>query len=321
MGIELLRGAEYRAVEFFAPGTQERAMAVPSCLRPTGFQRTCFQWTCFQWTWLCVAGLAAALQAAPARPSFAATPEPKDAWASLANDIFKGRPLADGIGLVSIEMPARAEDAAIVPVTMRVTLPSGDPRRLKTLTLVIDDNPVPVAATFTFGDNAGISAISTRVRVDSYTDVHLVAELSDGKLYVVKTYVKASGGCSAPAAKNADEAIANLGQMKFRVFGKAAAGTTTAPREAQIMIRHPNNSGLQRDQVRLLYIPANFVDELRLWQGNVLLFSMRGGISISEDPNLRFTYIPNGATTFRVEVRDTDGKVFRSEWPVTASEM
>ena len=45
-------------------------------------------------------------------------------------------------------------------------------------------------------------AISTRVRVNSYTNVHAVAELSDGKLYVVKTYVKASGGCSAPAVKD-----------------------------------------------------------------------------------------------------------------------
>ena len=251
----------------------------------------------------------------------AATPEPEDTWASLANDIFKGRPLADGIGLVSIEMPARAEDAAIVPVTMRVTLPSGDSRRLKTLTLVIDDNPVPVAATFSFGDNAGVSAISTRVRVDSYTQVHVVAELSDSKLYFVRTYVKASGGCSAPAAKNVDEAVANLGQMKFRVFGKPTGGPTSASREAQIMIRHPNNSGLQRDQVSQLYIPANFVDELRVWQGDALLFSMQAGISISEDPNFRFTYVPNGATTFKVEGRDTEGKVFRSEWPVSASEM
>jgi sulfur-oxidizing protein SoxY len=46
-------------------------------------------------------------------------------------------------------------------------------RRLKTLTLVIDNNPVPVAATFTFGDNAGVSVISTRVRVNSYNDVPL----------------------------------------------------------------------------------------------------------------------------------------------------
>ena len=66
-------------------------------------------------------------------------------------------------------MPTRAEDAAILPVTMRVTLPSSDLRHLKTLTLVIDNNPVPVAATFTFGDSAGVSVISTRVRVNSYT--------------------------------------------------------------------------------------------------------------------------------------------------------
>jgi sulfur-oxidizing protein SoxY len=311
MGIELLRGTEYCAVEPSAPKERTMIGHALSCLRPTGSQ----------WTWLCVAGFAVALQFAQARLSFAATPEPEDTWVSLANDIFMGRPLADGTGLVSIDMPARAEDAAIVPVTMRVTLPSGDSRRLKTLTLVIDDNPVPIAATFTFGDNAGVSAISTRVRVNSYSDVHVVAELSDNKLYFAKTYVKASGGCSAPAAKNADEAIANLGQMKFRVVSKPPGESASAPREAQIMIRHPNNSGLQRDQVSLLYIPANFVDELRLWQGNALLFSVKAGISISEDPNFRFTYVPNGATTFKVEARDTEGKAFRSEWPASASEM
>jgi len=53
--------------------------------------------------------------------------------------------------------------------------------------------------------------------------VHAVAELSDGQLYVVKTYVKASGGCSAPAAKNADEAVASLGQIRIRQFPGASA--------------------------------------------------------------------------------------------------
>jgi sulfur-oxidizing protein SoxY len=247
--------------------------------------------------------------------------EVDDAWASLANDVFKGRPLVDGTGLVGIEMPARAEDAAIVPVTMRVTLPTGDTRALKALTLVIDGNPAPVAATFRIGDGAGISTISTRVRVDSYTNVHAVAELSDGQLYMVKTYVKASGGCAAPAAKNADEAVASLGQMKFRQFGKASEGPASAPREAQIMIRHPNNSGLQRDQVTLLYIPPFFVNEMNVWQGDKLLFSMEGGISISEDPNLRFDFRPNGADVFRVEAKDTDGKVYRRQWPAGTTEM
>ena len=263
--------------------------------------------------WVFAAGLALHLGAT--LPAVAAAPEPEDAWPALADNIFKGRPLADGAGLVGLEMPVRAEDAAIVPVTVRITLPPGDTRYLKTLTLVIDDNPAPVAATFTIGPNAGISTISTRVRVDAYTNVHAVAELSDNKLYVVKTYVKASGGCSAPAAKNADVASAKIGQMKFRQFATAAAGPVSAPREAQVMVRHPNNSGLQRDQVTLLYIPAHFVDELSVWQGDALLFSMIGGISVSEDPNFRFDFIPNGAAAFRVDVKDTDGKLFRQEWP------
>src|SRR5205807_7064608 len=97
-------------------------------------------------------------------------------------------------------------------------------------------------------------------------------------------------------------------------------GPAGVPREAQVMVRHPNNSGLQRDQVTLLYIPANFVNELKVWQGDALLFSMKAGISISENPNFRFSYIPNGATTFKVEARDTQGKVFVSEWPATTSE-
>src|SRR5262249_33452758 len=45
--------------------------------------------------------------------ALAAAPEPDDPWPDLARDIFKGRPLLDGKGLISIEMPYRAEDAAI----------------------------------------------------------------------------------------------------------------------------------------------------------------------------------------------------------------
>jgi sulfur-oxidizing protein SoxY len=260
---------------------------------------------------LCLALFAFALGCAAAQLASAA--EPIDPWPELARDIFNGRQLADGAGVLSIDMPYRAEDAAIVPVTLHAALPPGDIRTVKTITLVIDQNPAPVAATFQIG--AGVTMISTRVRVDSYTNVHAVAELSDGKLYASTTFVKASGGCSAPTAKNAEQANANVGQMRFRQFAKPSDGPVSGPREAQIMIRHPNNSGLQRDQVTLLYLPAFFIKELRVRQGDELVLAMESGISISEDPNIRFSYLPNGATTFRVEAVDTDGHVFTGEWP------
>jgi sulfur-oxidizing protein SoxY len=139
--------------------------------------------------------------------------------------------------------------------------------------------------------------------------------------------VKASGGCSAPAAKNADEAKARLGQLRYRQFAKESAkepakagdGPASMTREAQIMIGHPNNSGLQMDQLTQLYIPAFFVNELRLWQDDSPVLSMEGGISISEDPNIRFTYVSNGAKRFRAEARDTDGHVFQHEWKIEDS--
>jgi len=266
---------------------------------------------------LCTFGLLGVVLGGGVAPLAAA--ESNDPWPGLVQDIFNNRPMSDGSDVIAIEMPARAEDAAIVPVTMKSKLAPDDDRRVRTITLVIDENPAPMAAKFELGADARVSEISTRVRVNSYTNVHAVAELSDGKLYMVKTFVKASGGCSAPTVKNAEEAKARLGQMKYRQFAQAEQGPTNGIREAQIMIGHPNNSGLQMDQITHLYIPAFYIDELHVWQDNSPVLSMEGGISISEDPNIRFSYVSNGARTFRAEAKDTSGHVFQKEWKVDNS--
>jgi sulfur-oxidizing protein SoxY len=265
------------------------------------------------------AGLAVTVLGLATLNSFAQQAAQKDPWPELSASIFQNRPLADGAGLIAIEMPGRAEDAAIVPLTVRATLPPGDMRRVKAFTIVIDENPAPVAATFTIGPNAVVPSISTRVRIDSYTNVHAVAELTDGKLYVVKTYVKASGGCSAPSVKSADKA--GIGQMRFRQFAKSADVAASSLREAQIMIRHPNNSGLQMDQITRHYLPAYFVHSVKIWQGEDLLLAVEGSISISEDPNFRFTYLPNNAKSLAVEAIDTENRVFKGGWPADASQM
>ena len=226
---------------------------------------------------------------------------------------FDGKPIVEDGSMILFDAPTRAEDAALVPMSFSARLPPGDPRKVAKLTLVIDQNPVPLAAVFVLGKNAGDTRISTRVRVNSYTDVHVVAELSDGSLHMATRYVKAAGGCSAPMVKSIDDALATLGQMKFRILPP----TPEAPNEALLMIRHPNNSGLQMDQVTRLYTPARYVNKLAVYQGADLVFSMAGGISIAEDPNFRFTFRPNGAKEFRAEGEDTAGKTFSGAWPAT----
>jgi sulfur-oxidizing protein SoxY len=254
--------------------------------------------------------------AARAQSAAAGSEQPsEETWNSIKGDIFKDRPIRDGAGLVILDAPWRAEDAAVVPIGMRVNLAANDERTLQSLTLVIDENPAPVAATFTIGPHSGVTSVSTRVRVNSYSYVRVVAELSDGQLYGVKAYVKASGGCSAPAAANADATKSMLGQMKFRTFHSEA----DALPEAQIMLRHPQNSGLQMDQLTRLYVPPFFIENLKIWQGDELVVAMEGGIAIAEDPNIRFNYRPNGAANFRAEAIDTGKDRFKDEWLIEKS--
>jgi hypothetical protein len=59
-------------------------------------------------------------------------------------------------------------------------------------------------------------------------------------------FVKASGGCSAPAGSDAAAALASMGKMAFRVDGDVRG---TQPVLAQLTVSHPNHSGLAMDQV------------------------------------------------------------------------
>jgi len=258
--------------------------------------------------------LAAVVLGAASRRAMAQAPAVEDPWPSLAAQIFTGRPLQDGTAIVAIDAPYRAEDAALVPITLHNLLPADDKRQIRNMTLVIDQNPSPLAAVFSPGPTSGLRSLSTRVRVDSYTNLHAVAELSDGQLYASARFVKAAGGCSAPAAKLEADSIP-LGTMRFRQF---PPGADTGPgiREAQLLIRHPNYTGMQMDQLTRLYVPAHFVSTVRIWQGDDLLLAIQSGISISENPEFRFEYRPNGAASFRVEVDDSEGKSFKQEWPV-----
>ena len=228
-------------------------------------------------------------------------------WSEIRSSVVGERALEDGGGFLTLVTPKRAEDAAMVPVEVQIKLPEGDPRRVKQVILVVDENPAPVVGKFELGEGQAAFNLSTRVRVNSYSFVRAIAETSDGRLHMIKAYVKASGGCSAPAVKDPAEARANLGQMRFRVFPDRG--------EAQVQVRHPNYSGLQMDQVTRHYTPAWYVETLTVRQGERPILSMEGGISISEDPTFRFDFSGSREPVI-VEAKDTEGRVFRQTFPV-----
>jgi sulfur-oxidizing protein SoxY len=254
------------------------------------------------------AGMALAVGLAVAAPAFA---EDTDIWKGLQKDVFQSREILDGTGMITLDAPIRAEDAAVVPLAVK--MPAAFAAKVTKLTLVVDKNPSPVVGAFTYGPAAGKGdrTLSTRIRMDQYSDVRAIAETSDGKLYMISRFVKASGGCSAPASKDAEEAAKTLGKMQIKTaISKAADGLS---QEAQIAIKHPNTSGMQMDQLSGLYAPARYVNKIEVKTGANVVFSVEGGISFSEDPSIRFSYEGNPSDTMAVQAQDSDGTQFAGQ--------
>ena len=94
------------------------------------------------------------------------------------------------------------------------------------------------------------------MRVNNYTNVHAVVRTKDGRLFETTKFVKASGGCSAPMGMSDEEAMKGMGDMRMKFSGDGAPGKST---EATLMIRHPNFSGMQMNQVTRDYTPARYI--------------------------------------------------------------
>jgi sulfur-oxidizing protein SoxY len=263
-------------------------------------------------------GLLAAVTGVSAQTTSGANPEDSLIWQKLRTSLFQSRPIAThGDEVISLEVPVRAEDAAIVPIAIKAGFAQTTTRTIDKVYLIIDNNPSPIAAIFQFTPLSGRADIETRVRIDQYTHVRAIAETNDGKLYMTTHFVKASGGCSAPPAKDAQAALASLGRMKFRVEDNAAVNQ---PVLAQLMISHPNTSGLAMDQVSRLYAPAHFVRQVRVSYEDQLVMSADIDISISENPNFRFYFLPHAGGELKAELLDSKELQFETSLKYRRSE-
>ncbi len=237
-------------------------------------------------------------------------------WADLRHAIFGNRVVEDAGDRVAIDAPARAEDAAIVPVAIRVAEALAPD--VRGLYLVIDDNPSPLAAHFVLGPLADARKIATRVRIDDYTYLHAVAETADGRLYATARFIKAAGGCSAPATKDQALALQRLGKMKLTLGTRSQSDM---PVGAKLLISHPNNSGMQMDPLTRNYVPADFIQTVKVSYDGQSVFKLESDIAISEDPAFNFSFRPSNpgnAGVLTAEILDSSQRHFTQSWPVPA---
>ena len=253
--------------------------------------------------WCAVAMVLLALQA-PARAQ-ELDPEASVIWQKVRADLFGDARIGPGEGVVALEIPARAQDASVVPVSIRAARAQDGPRAIESVWLLVDNNPSPIAAIFRFTPASGRADIDTRIRVEQYTHVRAVARTRDGAYYMAVRYVKASGGCSAPASAGGTQAA--LGRMRLAIDPAAQAGE---PATVRLQVSHPNDSGLAMDQLTRFYTPAHFVRTLEVRQGGELVLSAELDFAISENPYFRFDVVPVAGAPLEARVVDNQSLEF-----------
>lgn len=259
-------------------------------------------------------GAAAALSGA--WPAWAQDePRRVERWADLRGLIFGDRPLEDAGEAVTLTAPYRALDAGAVPISIALIPPLAP--LVRSVSLIIDENPSPLAGVFRAGPAADLRLISTRIRVDAYTFLHVVAETTDGRLLLAQHFIKAAGGCSAPMSSDLRAARERMGRARLTLPEGPPAEHRAVP--VQVALSHPNTSGLQMDQVSRLSIPAEFVRHLRVSYGGAVALDVESDISISENPTFGFMLAgePNGELL--LEAEDNHNRQFTSHWTLQSA--
>ena len=237
-----------------------------------------------------------------ALPMVSMAAEDETAWNStLKNEFFAKQAIEESTKVIELETPYRAEDPAIVPIKVAAKIKQTKEHYIKKITVLVDKNPFPYVGEFEFTPDSGKADIAMRIRVNTYSYVRAIAQMNDGKLYMDKKFVKASGGCSAPIGTDFDEAMKRLGKMKFRLDDGAKLNE---PSLVQLLISHPNLSGMQMDQVTRFVKPSHFIENMKISFDGKPVLTAKTDIAISTDPNFRFYFVPTKAGELKAEISD-----------------
>ncbi|MEY2653860.1 MAG: hypothetical protein RLZZ524_888 [Pseudomonadota bacterium] len=251
-----------------------------------------------------------ALAAVGGLPSNVGHADSSPQWETLRERLFGREAIASGsASQVQLIVPLRAAYGASVPVRIVSKLAGGDARRVRRMTLLVDKNPSPVAATLSLGEALGAAHFETRLRVDEYSHIRVIQQLDDGSLHMDSRYVKVSGGCSAPPNRESPHLI---GKTLLRLPDGLQRGTP-AGTPVDLTVLHPNDTGFELNQVTVMFIPPHFVRSIRVRLGERPVFDADMDFSVSENPSWRFQLaVPPEGSAGRLSAEVEDSKELRT---------
>ena len=233
-------------------------------------------------------------------------------WPLVREAFFAQRPMEDA-PFITFVAPRRAESGAQVPLEISIDQTQADANAIKTLYLLVDSNPIPMTATYHLTDKLGKFKLATRIRMEMDSYIRAVGETADGKLYLASVEIRAAGGCGGTVDNDEAQIRQTAGKIKLNVESPAKLGE---PNMTTFIIKHPMRTGLQRDLVSQGFVPAFYIQKAAFTYNNEPVMNVDFGVGTSEDPYLRFNFIPKAPGVLEVKAEDNEGKTFMHQTTV-----
>lgn len=227
-------------------------------------------------------------------------------WPVLKEAFFAGKTIEDA-PFIKLSGPRRAESGAQVPLEIFVDQTQADANPIKKIYVLVDANPIPLTATYHLTDQLGKFKLATRIRMEMDSFIRVVGETADGKLQMASIEIRAAGGCGGMVENDEATIRATAGKIKLNVENPVQFGQPTA---AVFNIKHPMRTGLQRDLVSQGFVPAFYIQKVAFSYNSKPVMQADLGVGTSEDPYLRFDFIPASPGVLEVNAVDNEGKAF-----------
>jgi sulfur-oxidizing protein SoxY len=239
-----------------------------------------------------------------ASPAFAEA-DPK-LWSVVKEAFFAKRDIQE-VDFIKIDGPRRAESGAQVPVTFSYDKAAANGVDIKKIYVIVDANPIQLAATYHLTELLGNFNMETRIRMETDSFVRLVGETADGKLYMAKREIRAAGGCGGTVENDEAKTRAEAGKIKMNVEEPVKVGAVNT---AVFNIRHVMRTGLQRDLVSQGFVPAFYINKTDFKYNGKPVMTVDVGVGTSENPYMKFKFTPDAPGKLEVTATDNEGKSF-----------
>ena len=200
---------------------------------------------------------------------------------------------AKEVNFININGPKRAASGAQVPITIKLTETKGV--YIEKIYLIIDANPTQHAATYILTDKTQNLDLLTRIRMETDSYVRAVGQDRSGNLYMSKVAIRASGGCSGYMDLNDPALIKDVGKVLVKYKDNFIT----------VRVKHPNFTGLQKDQESGGYIPKWIVEDIYFNIDKERILGVKNDISMSQNPYVKFKYTLNDKDSIKVTVVDS----------------